>query len=627
MRIRDLRIQSGLPVALLLSVMAVGLVAAAPQSNSGPMSVDEIRPGMIAIGRTVFEGTRVEEFKVNILGVLENVIGTRRNLILARLEGGPLANTGVIAGMSGSPVYIDGRLIGAVSYALGAFSKEPIAGITPIAEMTDSTTLGGVRPPGSKVQIDLPLTRENLTAALAKALNWNRPFADGPRDAQLQGVSAVAGLAGGQLGALLRPIATPLVMSGFEPQVGDLFGTAFGSQGFVPTGGSAAAGLRSGEMPFEGPLKPGDAIGVMLVNGDLQLGGTGTVTHIDEDRVYAFGHPLYNLGPTEFPMTRAYVYTVLPSLFSSFKLSTTGDVIGTFLQDRATAIAGRLGSGPKMIPVTMNLTQARGSTRTFHFDVVNDQLFTPLMTYAALLNTLSSYERQFGASTFSVRGQALVKNHEAIAFDDLFSTTQSAMDASAYIVAPLTYLLGNDFEKVEVNGLDLTIASAEEPKTATLERVWIDDPRPRAGRTVPLKILLRTYRGDDEVRTLPVQIPVNASGTLSVMVTDGRRLNQLELREARTPQQQRSVDSVIKSLNKARRNNTIYVKLIGPEAGAVVNGEVLSSLPPSVLAVLESDRNGGTFNPVRSATIGEWEIPTEHSVNGTRTLSLTISSN
>ncbi len=151
------------------------------------MHVDEIRPGMVAVGRTVFEGTRVEEFKVNILGVLENVIGTRRNLILARLEGGPLANTGVIAGMSGSPVYIDGRLIGAVSYALGAFSKEPIAGITPIAEMTDSATLAGVRPPGAKIQIDLPLTRENLTAALRKALNWNRPFAEGSQGAELAG--------------------------------------------------------------------------------------------------------------------------------------------------------------------------------------------------------------------------------------------------------------------------------------------------------------------------------------------------------------------------------------------------------------------------------------------------------
>ena len=618
-----------LPTTLLLTLTALGGLAASglQQATTSPvMNVEEIRPGMVAVGRTVFEGTRVEEFKVNILGVLENVIGTNRNLILARLEGGPLANTGVIAGMSGSPVFIDGRLIGAVAYALGSFAKEPIAGITPIAEMTDSARLVAVRPPGAKVQIDLPLTHENLTAALRRGLNWNRPFAEHPREAALHGVNAVAGLTGRQLGALLRPIATPLVMSGFGPEVGDLFGAAFGSQGFIPTGGSAV-GSRAGEMPFDGPLRPGDAVGVMLVTGDLQMGGTGTVTHIDGDKVYAFGHPLYNLGPTEFPMTRAYVYTVLPSLFSSFKLSATSEVIGTFLEDRATTIAGRLGSGPRMIPVSVNLTQARGSERTFNFEIVNDQLFTPLMTYAALLNTLSSYERQFGAATFSVHGQVTVKNHEAIIFDELFSTRQSAMDASAYVVAPLTYLLGNDYEKVEVSGLDLTIGSAEEPRTATLERAWIDDPRPRAGRTVPLKILLRTYRKEDQVHTLPVEIPANASGTLSIMITDGSRLNQIEMREARTSPQMRSVDQVIKTLNKARRNNRLYVKLLGSDAGAVINGEVLSSLPPSVLAVLKADRNGGNFSPVRRSTIGEWELATEYAVSGSRTLSLSLTSN
>jgi hypothetical protein len=619
--------------ALVTFVALAGLsalVVAAPQGPlqgpAGSMGAEDIRPGMVAIGRTVFDGTRVEEFKAHILGVLENVIGTHRNLILARLEGGPLANTGVIAGMSGSPVYIDGRLIGAVSYALGAFSKEPIAGITPIAEMTDATSFGDVRPPASRVQLDLPLTRENLTVALRKALNWNRPFVDNPQDAQLQGARAVAGLAGSQLGTLLRPIATPLVMSGFEPELSDLFGSAFSSQGFVPSG-AGLGGARAGEMPFDGPLKPGDAVGVMLVNGDLQMGGTGTVTHIDRDRVYAFGHPLYNLGPTEFPMTRAYVYTVLPSLFSSFKLSTTGEVIGTFLQDRATAIAGRLGAGPRMIPVTLNLESDRGGKRAFHFEVVNDQLFAPLMTYAAILNTFSSYERQFGATTFAVKGQAMVKGHDAIDFDDLFSTGQSGMDASAYVVAPLTYLLANDREKVQIDGLTLTVASSEQPKTATVERVWLDDPRARAGRTVPLKVLLRTYRGAEVVKTIPIEIPANASGSLSVVVADGARLDQTEQRDVRVPPQLRTVDQVIKSLNKARHNNTLYVKLVGSDAGAVVNGERLSSLPPSVLAVLEADRNGGSFNPLRSATLGEWELATEQVVSGARTLSITVSQN
>jgi hypothetical protein len=179
---------------------------------------------------------------------------------------------------------------------------------------------------------------------------------------------------------------------------------------------------------------------------------------------------------------------------------------------------------------------------------------------------------------------------------------------------------------VDVEGIDITFGTAEEPKTATLERVWLDDPRPRAGRTVPLKVLFRTYRGDEVVRTLPIEIPANASGSLSILVADGQRLGQTEQRETRSPQP-RSVDQAIKALNKARRNNTLYVKLLGSDAGAVVNGELLSSLPPSVLGVLEGDRNGGNFNPLHSATIAEWELPTEHAVAGSRTLTITVSQN
>src|SRR3954465_12092029 len=201
-------------IALALFLASLALVHVPAQTAQ--MGVDEVRPGMIGIGRTVFEGTRVEEFTVHVLGVLENVIGTRRNLILARLEGGPLANTGVIAGMSGSPVYIDGKLVGAVSYALGQFSKEPIAGITPIAEMTDATAFNDVRPNAAKIHIEFPLTRENLDTAFRKALNWNRPFADRPGDAALLGASSINGVSGAEIGTLLRPIATPLMMSGFD---------------------------------------------------------------------------------------------------------------------------------------------------------------------------------------------------------------------------------------------------------------------------------------------------------------------------------------------------------------------------------------------------------------------------
>jgi SpoIVB peptidase S55 len=609
-------------LALILSVAVLGLSAL--RADTPQMPISEIRPGMVGTGRTVFSGTQVEEFKAHILGVIENVIGTQRNLILARLEGGPLATTGVIAGMSGSPVYIDGRLIGAVSYALGSFSKEPIAGITPIAEMTDATSTITTRAPGARVKVEFPLTRDGLIVAFRKALNWNRPFADRVDDAQLFGATGLTGVGGREIATMLRPIATPLVMSGFEPDLANTLGAAFQDQGFVPMAG--AAGGRPGEMPFDGPLKPGDAVGITFVNGDLELGATGTVTHIDGDRVYAFGHPMYNLGPTDFPMTRAYVYTVLPSLFSSAKLSATGEVIGTFTQDRATAIAGRLGPAPSLLPVTMTLQSERGGNRTFKFGVVRDQMFTPLMTYTALVSTLGSYERQFGTASYSVAGKVHLKKYDAVSFDNLFAGDNSSANASAYVVAPISALINNDYEKVDIDGLELTVKSTEEPMTATVERVWLDDMRPRAGRTVPLKVLLRTYRGEDLLRTIPMAIPANASGTLVVMVSDGQRLSQTEQREARLPQP-RSVPQLIRALNKARHNNTLYVKLLGSEAGAVVNGELLSSLPPSVLAVLEADRSGGSFNPLSSATIGEWELPTEHVISGVRMLTIQVSAN
>jgi len=313
-------------------------------------------------------------------------------------------------------------------------------------------------------------------------------------------------------------------------------------------------------------------------------------------------------------------------LFSSAKLSATGEVVGTFTQDRATAIAGRLGPAPNLLPVAMTLESERGAKRTFKFNVVRDQLFTPLMTYTALVSTLGSYERQFGTASYAVAGKVRLKKYEEVAFDNLFAGDNSPSNASAYVVAPISALINNDYENVDIDSLELTVKSTEEPLTATVERVWLDDTRPRAGRTVPLKVLLRTYRGEDMLRTIPIAIPSNASGTLVVMVSDGQRLSQSEQREARQPQP-RSVPQLIRSLNKARQNSTLYVKLLASDAGAVVRGELLSSLPPSVLAVLESDRSGGSFNPLSSATIGEWELPTDHVISGVRSLTIQVSAN
>ena len=595
---------------------ATGLIG---QTNTFP--VDELKAGMVGVGKTVFEGDRLDEFKVHIIGVLRNVIGPRRNLILARLEGGPLANTGVIAGMSGSPVYIDGRMVGAVSYSLGQFSKEPIAGITPIGEMTDAATFAAPRRPAARVEVQMPLTPESLRASLRQAFSWARPFADSPSDVQVFGGT---GLNAG-IGTLLRPIATPLTLGGFDPGVIDPVAAAFSDQGFVPVMAGSAVLAQSNGSATARPLRPGDPVGVALMSGDLEIGATGTVTAVEGNRVYAFGHPFYGLGPTQFPMTRAYVHALLPSLANSMKIASTGEVIGTVQQDRATTIAGTLGAGPALIPLRISLTSERGTKKSFNMAMVNDQLFTPLLAYLSIVNTLTSYERQNGAASYVVRGTASVKNYGDVAFEDLFSGDQPSIGAAAYVVAPINFLLRNAFEDVELEGLQLEIDASEQPRSATLERVWVDGTRIKAGTKVDLKVLVRTYRGEEITRTVPVEIPPTARGSISVMVSDGTRLSQWEARELQVqPLQTRDLNQMIRVLNNARKNNRLYVRLLGRDQGAVVKGESLSSLPPSVMAVLESDRNGGSFRPLQNAVLGEWDIATEYAVNGSRTLSLPI---
>jgi hypothetical protein len=580
--------------------------------------VDELRPGMVATGRTVFEGDRLDEFKAHILGVLRNVIGPSRNLILARLEGGPLATTGVIAGMSGSPVYIDGRLVGAVSYSLGQFSKEPIAGITPIDEMIQAATLPTPRRQSASVDLPTPLTPDSLRASLRQAFSWVRPFAESPSDVQvLSGGTPMSGI-----GALLRPIATPITLAGFAPSVADPVIAGFRDQGFLPV--LAGGGGQNGAAR-PGPLRPGDPIGVALMTGDMELGATGTVTDVIGDRVYAFGHPFYNLGPTAFPMTRAYVHVVLPSLLTSSKIASTGDIIGTVQQDRATTIAGTLGSGPALIPITLNLTSERGTRKTFHMSMVRDQLFTPLLSYLSILNTLSSYERENGVASYSLRGSARVKGHQGLAFEDLFSGDQPSNGAAASVVAPINLLMRNAFEDVEFESLTLDIEASEQARSATLERVWLDGARVRPGTTVDIKVLLRTYRGEEVTRMTPVRIPANARGSVTILVADGARLGQYEARELQVqPTQARGVAQMLNVLNGARKNNRLYVRILTRDTGALVRGEPLTSLPASVLAVLEADRNGGSFRPIQSALSGDWEIATEQAVTGSRTLTLPI---
>jgi hypothetical protein len=603
---------------LFAVALALGVLAASPVAQTTYLPLDQVRPGMIGVGRTVFAGTKLEDFMVEVLGVMRNVIAPKRNLILARLEGGPLAKTGVIAGMSGSPVYVDGKLMGAVSYSLGQFSTEPIAGITPIGEMLDATMMAPATRVTRPVAISMQPTPRELLAIWSRDLGRSTSFVEEPSQALLlSGASADLS----RMGAMLRPIAVPMIASGFDASVFDSISPALSAAGFVPMSSTQQGNVAT--PAADKPLQPGDAVGVGLLTGDFELGATGTVTHVDGDRVYAFGHPLYNLGPTQFPMTRAEVQVVLPSLMASSKLASFGEVVGTVQQDRATAIAGRLGPAPSMIPVTITLNSDRSPSRTFHFGVVRDFTFTPLLTYLSVANVLTSYERGVGPASFSIRGTASIREEGDLAFEDIFTGDQSAGGAAAYVAGPLTALLKNSGEEVDIDKIALTIDASEQQRSARIERVWLDTTRPRAGQPATVNVSLRSARGEEVVRQVPIEIPANLTGSLQLTVADAARTSADDRRDTRGADMQR-VSQMMRSFNRARRNNRLYVRLTSTDSGAVVNGEPMAGLPPSVLAVIESDRNSGTVSSLRTMTRGEWELALDFAVTGARQLTLSL---
>ena len=609
-------------------VAAAALLAALPlPAVTARMPLDEVRAGMTGTGITVFEGTTRERFDVHVLGVLANAVGPRRHLIVARLSGGPLAETGVVQGMSGSPVYVDDRLIGALSYGFGAFSTDAIAGITPIEEMAATDAAAAAPLPGAARRSPAvpPFAPAAMMAHLGGALiERAQPFARRPIDVRADGLPAAEA---GRIGALLHPIGTPVGMGGFVAGVRDLWSEALGGAGIVtPVAASAGAAPQGGAAPRDAaPLQPGDAVGAALMRGDLTMAGTGTVTLVDDGRVYAFGHPFYNLGPAQFPMTRARVTTLLPSRAQSTRLASVGEILGTIDQDRATGIFGTLGPGPALVPVTITLAaDDRDLRERFAFEVVHDRVLTPLLTYTGVLNTFFAWTRQVGAGTYRVEGTARLRGRPDVTFGNVFAGDAAAAGAAAAVAAPLTTLAVNRLEPVAFERIDIAITSSAQARTASVERAWIDADRLRAGATVPLRVALRDWEGRTSVETLALPLPPHVTGPVQLLVADAARAGQRDLAAGSHPRSARTLPQLIRTLNTLRRNDRIYVRLIVPRRGAVVGGEPLPGLPASVLAVLQGDRAGGDVTDLHDVTVGTWEIATDRMVTGSRVLSLTV---
>jgi hypothetical protein len=602
--------------AILLAVLFAATAARATEV----LPLEHVRAGMEGTGRTVFSGARVEEFGVHILGVVDNMAGPRRSLILARLEGGPLAETGVIRGMSGSPVFVDGKLVGAVAYSF-PFGKEPIAGITPIGDMIEATKATTPRASSARFQPALgpaglaaPLDREALAAAVERP---PRVFVTGR---SLHGAALPPRLAG----ATLSPLALPLVFSGFEPSAFEWARDMFSAMGFAPVLGSG--GSASGTLEPLPDLEPGAAVGVSLIEGDLDLSATGTVTHIDQDRVYALGHPLYNLGPTQFPMKKAYVYSVYPSLQVSWKIAAARDAVGTVEQDRATAIAGRLGTPPPMIASEVRLHSARGAERTFRFRIVRDELFTPVLAYVSLLSVLQGHERAFGTMTLHLDARLALEGGREVRIEDVLATGQPAPRAAALVAGPLALLVANEFEKVVVRSMEVDVAVDEETRSATIARAWLDHSgRLRPGTTATLKVLLRTHRGASLTHSLPLQIPTSAApGAYDLLVADAATFNALEQQERQQPFAYRDLDQLLRALNELRSGHRLYARLTRPGQGVIVGGEYLPALPGSVLSVLQAPDQGANVVPLRTMPVWKAEKPTDHAVSGARRLSIQV---
>lgn len=529
--------------------------------------VDQVQAGQRAIGKTVFQGTEVEEFEIEILGVLENFAGPKSSVIFGNLSGGPLEQTGVMSGMSGSPVYIDGRLVGAVAFMF-PFSKEPLAGIRPIGEMVAG--FEGAAPSGSR-------------AAVGPLEDW-RERAGLPRTAPpLTSESA----------SQFQPIATPVSFGGFTERTLEVFGDRFRRLGLRPLQG-AGGGLRDDSGA---PLEPGSMISVGLIRGDMTMDATGTITHIDGDRVLAFGHRFMSAGDTQMPMMRASVMTLVPNLNASFKLSGTGSLIGQVSMDREAGIAGRLGPGPAMVPCKVRIISTDGGMEEYSFEVVRDNLLTPMLLETALFSSINVTERSLGPLTIRVRGNAVFTDGlPGLVLDDIYTGEAAVGEIAALsTVAPLAYLLQTGHAGVEVESVDLEVEPVPADQYTDLVRAWLSKTQVRPGETVQIHFAAKDPDGQEEVHTLRYEVPVSMpAGTVEVTIGDAVTANLTEWRGMLGGRKVRDAADTIRFLNNLRGSDGAYLRVWRRKRSLWLHSDKLPAPPASLHAVLSTAEGRGS---------------------------------
>ncbi|MCU0245376.1 MAG: hypothetical protein MUC42_02310 [Bryobacter sp.] len=556
----------------------------------------EVRPGLRATGKTVFESNRIEEFQAEILGVLEDV-GPGQSIILARLSGGPLERTGVLQGMSGSPVYANGKLLGAVALAF-PLAKEPIAGIRPIEEMLAA---GAAAP--SPAQAGIRLTDEDLTR------RWQAKRAAIPWE-----------------GRSLMEIATPVSLSGFSARTLEVFGPQLRALGLEPRQGPAAG--RGGRGAAA--LVPGGMISVQLMTGDMTVGADGTVTAIEGNRIHAFGHRFLASGPSELPFAQSEVITLLPSLSTSFKISKPGEWLGTITEDRNAAIVGELGRRAPMTPVRVRLDNGRQRLQ-FQMEMVRHRFLAPFLFQLAMFSALDGVERGLGPATVNVRGTVELEG----GLPPLKLENSYAGDFSVPLVAslstalPLAYLLDQSFEGTAIRSIDLELRAWERKRQWRIDDLWCSRRMAQPGEEIEIGVVLTGDGGAEELRKVRYRIPLGATpGPLQITVADGMTTNAIEMSRLFAPSfggpPVRNAAQMVGLLNQLRPNNRAYVRIWRPEAGFPVGALDLAGVPSSLNLLLAKTQ---TTTLLSTAGVRWAELPVDagdYVVSGTRSITIEV---
>ena len=552
---------------------------------------------MHGTGRTVFTGSKVEEFQVEILGVLDGV-GPKQSLILARLSGGPLEHAGVMEGMSGSPIYLDGKLAGAVAMAF-PFAKDPIAAIRPIEDMVRPSAVAAARPAGRVALADADLTHIFTKPAPAMAGD-----------------------------ARMVDIATPLSFGGFSRGTLEAFAPQLRQLGLEPRQMVSGGGETAPAMGNPADLQPGSMISVLLLAGDYSVGAQGTVTLIEGNRVFAFGHRFLDLGPTALPFARAEVVSVVASNSTSFKLATSKEWMGAIRLDGDTAISGDLGKLPAMVPVSIAVSRAGRAIESYRMQMVGDPLLSPLLLQMAVYSAIDSTERSVGASSMRVSGEIEFQNAPApLRIQNVFSgDTGAAQQVSLSAAIPLAFVMQSGFDALKLKSVSLAVETFEQKKEWTIDSVSASRREVRPGEAVRLRVSLAGDNGAEVARTVDYQVPAGAqAGPLYFTVSDAATANLNDFRSAITANP-RNPGQLISTANNLHANNKAYVRVWRGDAAFQLEGADLPAPPASVALVLEgAQSNVAGITQVRNSKIASMEIDAgDMVISGVKTIQVEV---